>query len=157
MQGEFKYRDSSGNIKTGYMALDDYRLASDHNMRAAAVVNARHSDADPAYGSAFEQGMKYLGIFPKDDPKYGIMATRIRDILDGTCTSKLSGYQMAGGASIVSPKAPVGGGTPASRLFFPEVILGFMQETLEADYGAEDSAWNSMFAMNTSIASEVWT
>lgn len=157
MQGEFKYRDSSGNIKTGYMALDDYRLAADHNMRAAGVVNARHSDADPAYGSAFEQGMRYLGIFPKDDVKHGVLATRIKDIMDGTCTTKMSGYQLAGGGSIVSPKAPIGGATPASRLFFPEVILGTIQDELQADYGQEDSAWNSMFAMNTSIASEVWT
>lgn len=157
MQGEFKYRDSSGNVKTGYMALDDYRIASDNNMRASAVVNARHSDADPQYGTAFEQGMKYLGIFPKDDPRYGVSATRIKDIMDGTCTSKLSGYQLASGGSIVSPKAPIGGGTPASRLFFPEVILGFIQEELQADYGAEESAWNSMFAMNSSITSSVWT
>lgn len=157
MQGEFKYRDSSGNIKTGYMALDDYRLAANSNMRASAIVNARHSDADPQFGTAFEQGMKYLGIFPKDDTKYGVMATRIKDILDGSCTSKMSGYQMAGGGSIVSPKAPIGGGTPASRLFFPEVILGFIAEELQADYGMEEMAWNSMFAMNTSISSEVWT
>lgn len=157
MRGEFKYRASSGNIKTGFLGIDDYRLASENNMRASGVVNARHFDADPAYGSAFEQGMRYLGIYAKDDSKHGIMATRIKDILDGTCTSKMSGYQMAGGASIVSPKAPVGGGTPASRLFFPEVILGFIQDELQADYGAEETAWNSMFAMNTSIASEVWT
>lgn len=157
MQGEFKYRDSSGNIKTGYMALDDYRIASDNNMRASAVVNARHSDADPQFGTAFEQGMKYLGIFPKDDPRYGVSATRIKDILDGTCTAKMSGYQLASGGSIVSPKAPIGGSTPASRLFFPEIVLGFVESELQADYGDEESAWNSMFAMNSSITSSVWT
>ncbi len=157
MQGEFKYRDSSGNIKTGYMALDDYRIAADSQMRAAAVVNARHADADPQFGSAFEQGCKYLGIYPKGDTRYGIKPTTIRAMMDGSCTTQLSGYQMAGGGSVVSPKAPIGGGTPASRLFFPEVILGFIQDELQADYGMEDSAWNSMFAMNTTINSEVWT
>ena len=58
MIGEFKYRDSSGNLKNGYMALEDYQHASNNNMRASGVVNARHADADPQYGSAFEQGMK---------------------------------------------------------------------------------------------------
>lgn len=157
MQAEFKYRDSTGNVKTGYMTLDDYRLAADHNMRASAIVNARHSDADPTYGSAFEQGMKYLGIFPKDDPKFGVFATRVKDILDGTCTTKLSGYQLAGGGSIVSPKAPIGGSTPASRLFFPEVVLNIVDQYLTADYATEESAMNGMFAFNQSIASEVWT
>ncbi len=156
MQGEFKYRDSSGNMKTGYIALEDYRIAADHNMRTAAVVNARHSDADLNVGTAFQQGMKYLGIFPKGDVRYGIMPTTIKAMLDGTCTMQLAGSQLVGG-SLVSPKAPVGGGTPASRLFFPEVILGFIQEELEADYGAEESAWNTMFATNTSVTSEVWT
>jgi hypothetical protein len=157
MQAEFKYRDSTGNIKTGYMTLEDYRLAADHNMRAAAVVNARHSDADPNFGSAFEQGMKYLGIFPRGDRKYGILPTTIKHILDGTCTQQMSGFQLAGGNSIVSPKAPLGSSTPASRLFFPEVVLGFIEETLQADYGVEEAAFNQMFAMNNAITSEVWT
>ena len=157
MRAEFKYRDSSGHIQTGYMAMEDYRLASDHNMRAAAVVNARHADADPNFGSAFEQGCKYLGIFPKGDRKYGIMPTTIKHILDGTCTQQLSGFQLAGGATIVSPKGPIGGSTPASRLFFPELVLGFIEEELQADYGAEEAAFNQMFAMNNSITSEVWT
>lgn len=65
MRAEFKYRDSSGNIQTGYMTLEDYRLASDHNMTAASLVNSRHSDADPQFGSAFEQGCKYLGHLPE--------------------------------------------------------------------------------------------
>jgi hypothetical protein len=157
MQAEFKYRDSSGNIKTGYMSLDDYRLAADHNMTASSVVNARHADADPNFGSAFEQGMKYLGIFPKGDRKYGILPTTIRQIVDGTCTQQMSGFQLAGGNSIVSPKAPIGGSTPASRIFYPEIILSTLESELTADYGMEESAWNSMFAMNSSITSEVWT
>jgi hypothetical protein len=100
--------------------------------------------------------MKYLGIYPKGDMRHGILPTTIRAVLDGSCTMQLAGSQLTGG-SLVSPKAPIGGGTPASRLFFPEVILGFIQEELQADYGAEESAWNTMFAMNTSVTSEVWT
>ena len=157
MRAEFKYRDSSGNIQTGYMTLEDYRLASDHNMTAASLVNSRHSDADPQFGSAFEQGCKYLGIFPKSDRKYGILPTTIKHILDGSCAQQLSGFQLASGATVVSPKGPTSNSTPASRLFFPEVVLGFISEELEANYGAEEAAFNQMFAMNTAITSEVWT
>ena len=156
MQGEFKYRDSSGNIKTGYMALDDYRIAADHGMRASALVNARHFDADPQFGSAFEQGMKYLGVYPRGDTRNGILPTTIKAILDGTCTMQLAGTQLAGG-SIVSPKAPIGGSTPASRLFFPEIVLGFIDETLQGDYAAEESAFSQLFAMQSTINSEVFT
>ncbi len=152
----FKYRDSTGNVKEGMFALEDYRLAADHGMRASALLNARYADADPQFGSAFEQAIRYLGIYPKDDPKYGIVATRIKDIMDGTCTAKMAGYQMAGG-SIVSPKAPIGGSTPASRVLFPEIVLGFIQSELTADYSAEETAFSQMFAMNNSITSDVWT
>lgn len=157
MRAEFKYRDSSGNIQTGYMTLDDYRLAGQNNLTASSVVNARHSDADPNFGSAFEQGMKYLGIFPKGDRKYGILPTTIRQIIDGTCSQQLSGFQLASGTTIVSPKGPIGGSTPASRVFFPEIILATLESELRADYGMEESAWNSMFALNSAITSEVWT
>ena len=156
MQAEFKYRDSSGNIKTGYIGLDDYRHAADHNMRVAGLINRRYSDADPAYGSAFEQGAKYLGIFARADRKYGVLPTTIRAIMDGSCTQQMAGFQLSGG-TIVSPKGPVGGSTPASRLFFPELVLGFIEEELKADYGVEEAAFNRMFAMDTSITNEVWT
>lgn len=157
MIANFRYRDSSGNFKDGTMTLDDYRLASEHNMRAASVVNARHSDADPQYGSAFEQGMKYLGIYPTGDRKYGIMPTTIKSMMDGTCTQQMSGFQLASGGSIVSPKGPIGGSTPASRLFFPEVILGFIEETLTGSYGPEEAGWADMIGITTSIQGDVFT
>ena len=156
MRAEFQYRDSSGNAKTGYMDLADYRLASQHNMTAAGVVNARHADADPKFGSAFVQGCHYLGIHVKANPAAGILPTTIGEVLSGDCIQKYAGTQMAGGM-IVSPKTPIGGSTPSSRLFFPEVVTQLVQQNLNADYTAEMSAWNQMFAITTSITSEVWT
>lgn len=156
MQANFKYRDSSGNAKDGYMALEDYRFAAQNGMSAAAVVNARHRDADPAYGSAFAQGCKYLGIHVKGDASQGIRPSTLRSIETGDCIEQYAGAQLAGGL-IVSPKAPIGGSTPASRIFFPEVVTQLASEALQADYGMEESAWNQMFATTTSINSEVWT
>lgn len=153
----FKYRDSSGNIKEGTLSLEDYRIAADHNMRTSAVVNSRHSDADPQFGSAFEQGAKYLGIFAKGDRRHGIMPTTVKAILDGTCTHQMAGYQLAGGSSIVSPKAPIGNSNTATRLFFPEIVLATIEETLYGDYSQEQAAYNRMFALNTSISGDVYT
>jgi len=156
IEAKFKYRDSSGGIKEGSMSLDDYRLAAQHNMRASAIVNARHSDADPQFGSAFEQGCRYFGIYPRGNVQYGVMPTTLREMLDGSCYTKSGGVSLAGG-SIVSPKTPVGNSTPATRVFFPEVVMAFMQENLDADFGTEEAGLNSMFAMNQSITSEVFT
>lgn len=156
MQVEFKYRDSAGNLKTGYMRLEDYQIASRTRMGASAVVNARHADADPAYGTAFEQGMRYLGIFPKGEPRFGILPSTIGEIMSGECNSKLSGIQMAGG-TIVSPMAPVGNSTPATRIFFPEIVLNIIESSLRADYGMEEAAWNQMFAVDQPINGPVFT
>ncbi|NCC41256.1 MAG: hypothetical protein EOM21_17850 [Gammaproteobacteria bacterium] len=156
MKATFKYRDKSGALKEGFMELNDYRIASDNNMRASAVVNARHHDADPAFGSAFEQGVRYLGIFPKGDTKYGVKPTTLKEMLDGTCTTKMSGFQLASG-SIVSQQTPTNGMIPASSLVVNELILGFIEEELRADYGVEESAWNRMFALNQSISTALWT
>lgn len=159
MKVEFKYRDSAGNVKPGYMQLEDYQLGTRTRMGASAVVNARHRDADPAFGTAFEQGMKYLGIYPKGDPKFGILPTTIGEILSGECMSKLSGIQAATmqmGGTVVSPMNPTGGSTPATRIFFPEVVMNIMETSLRADYGMEESAWNRMFAVDQSIAGPVF-
>ncbi len=156
MKATFKYRDKSGSIKEGFMELGDYRIAADNNMRASAVVNARHSDADPTFGSAFEQGVRYLGIFPRGDLKYGVKPTTMKEMLDGTCTTKMSGYQLASG-SIVSQLTPTNGMQPASSLVVPELILGFIEEELRADYGVEESAWNRMFALNQTVTTALWS
>ena len=156
-QSVFKYRDSSGNLKEGFFSLDDYRIAANNNMSASMVVNARHSDFDPTYGSAFHQGQAYLGIFPRGIPERGIIATSVREVLDGTCASKLSGLQLATGATIVSPNTPVGNSTPVTRLWFAETIRDFIESEMQADYGMEEAAFNGMFAINETINSEVWT
>jgi hypothetical protein len=156
MKAEFKYRNSSGTESTGYMELGDYRLASKSNLTAAGVVNARHADADPRFGSAFVQGCHFLGIFVKGDPALGILPTTVGEALSGDCVQKFAGAQLAGGV-IVSPKSPIGGSTPASRIFFPEVITQIISEVIQADYTTEESAWNQMVAVHTSLSSEVWT
>jgi len=156
-QSVFKYRDSSGNLKEGFFSLNDYRIAADNNMTPSMVVNARHGDFDPAYGSAFHQGQSYLGIFPRSIPERGIIASSVRDVLDGTCASKLSGLQLATGATIVSPNTPIGNSTPVTRLWFAETIRDFIESEMQADYGMEEAAFNGMFAINETINSEVWT
>ena len=89
-QAKFKYMASGGVVKDGELNLEDYRTAADCGMSTTAFINSKYSDADPMYGSAFEQGMQNLGIRTKSDPKMGIVASSVKDILDGTATIKMA-------------------------------------------------------------------
>lgn len=157
----FSYIGSEGRTKTGELKLEHYALAERHNIKTSQLINEVYADADPRYGSAFDQGARSLGIYTKGDPKYGITPTTLRDIMTGECMTRQSAVQMAsspsGGGTIVSPGGPVGSSTPASRVFFPEVVMAAMDEVLKSDYSQEMAIFNSMLASDESIASEVFT
>lgn len=157
----FSYIGSEGRTKTGELKLEHYALAERHNIKVSQLINEVYADAKPEYGSAFEQGARSLGIFTKGDPKYGIVPTTLRDIMTGECMTRMSAVQMAsspsGGGTIVSPMNPIGSSTPASRVFFPEVVMAAMDEVLTSDYSQEMAIFNSMLASDESIASEVFT
>lgn len=153
----FKYRDSTGNVKEGKLELRHYELADRHNMRTSMLLNRVYSDADSdRFGTAFQQGMKYLGIFPKGEPKYGIPATTIRDAMTGECMERAGAVELAGN-TIVAPGGPVGSSTPASRVFLPEVVLDIMNSKLTEDYNPEVAMFNRMIASEQTINSPVYT
>lgn len=161
-EAQFSYFSAStGKPATGVLRLEDYQLAERHGMRVSELVNAKYPDADPRFGTAFQQGMRSLGIFTKGDKEHGITKSTVRDVLTGECTQKLSAVQLASspypGGSIVSPNSPVGSSTPASRVFMPEVVMDIMVENLMSDYGPEMQALNGMLAMTDSIQSEIFT
>lgn len=149
---KFNYINSAGNVKEGELRLEDYREAEKRGMRTSAYVNAKYSDADPKYGTAFQQGMENLGIYTKGDPKRGIVASTVGDILEGTVSSQMAA--VAGG-TIVTPSTQ--GTTPATRVFFPEVVMNLMNEKLIEDYNPEMAIWNRMISGIETINSEMFT
>lgn len=149
----FKYMTESGP-KDGEFALDDYRLAARHNLSAAQLLAARYSDADPKFGTVFEQGLESLGVHLRDDPRRGIRATTVAEMLDGTAT-KMAGETLTKGGMIVTPSAQ--GTTPATRLFFPETVLQVMNEKLTEDYGPELAMFSRMISATETIGSEQFT
>lgn len=152
----FSYMSAaSGQIKQGELTLEDYRIAQQLGMTTAGYINLKYSDADPKYGTAFQQGQQSLGIHTKGDPSRGIVASTIRDILDGTVQKRLAGDQLAAGGLIVAPSQQ--GDTPASRVFYPETVLAIMQEKLMEDYGPEQAIWNRMISNREFIPSEQFT
>lgn len=152
---KFKYINTSGNVREGELRLEDYRTAEQAGMQTAALVNARFPDADPRYGTAFQQGMQSLGIFVKGDPTRGILPTTIREMLDGTAHAKFAGEQTSIGATIIAPSQQ--GTTPATRVFFPEVILQTMNEVLLEDYSPEMQIWRRMISATETIPTAMFT
>lgn len=154
--GHFLYRNSSGNTVQGDISLHDYEIAARLGVSTKAVINAKYPDADPQFGTAWQQGLRSAGIFPKGEPKFGIPSTTIQDAMSGECMNQSGILQLAGN-TISSPSIPVGSSTPASRLFLPEVILGLIESNLQEDWGMEQGMFERMIADDLAIAGPVYT
>lgn len=154
--GKFTYRNTAGNFVEGEISLQDYETAANLSVRTSQVINAKHPDADLSLGTAWEQGKKSVGIYEKGDPNLGIRSPTIREVMNGECMRNGGLLQMSNGV-IVAPSVPVGGSTPASRLFLPEVMLTMVEENLQEDYGPEMMLFERLLADNLSIAGPVYT
>lgn len=150
---KFRYMSEAGP-REGEFSLEDYRLAQRHNLSASQLLAARYSDADPKYGTVFEQGLESLGVHLKDDPRRGIRATTVAEMLDGTST-QMAGETLVKGGIIVAPSQQ--GTTPATRVFFPETVLQVMNEKLVEDYSTEMSIFNRMLSSTETISTEQFT
>ena len=154
--GKFTYRNSAGNFVEGEISLQDYETAANLGVRTSQVINAKYPDADRTLGTAWEQGKKSVGIYEKGNKDLGIKPPTVRDVMNGECMRQGGLLQMAGGV-IVAPSVPVGGSTPASRLFLPELMLEMVEENLQADYGPEMELFERLIADDLSIAGPVYT
>ena len=150
----FKFMSAATGLeKEGKLHLEDYRKAEKLGMSVSGYLSAKYSDADPKFGTAFEQGMQNLGIYAKDDASRGIRATSVADMLNGTV--QMAGENLAQGGTIVSPSTQ--GTTPASRIFFPEVVLSIMNEKLLENHDPESQIWQRMISNRESIDTEMFT
>lgn len=152
---KFKYLNTSGNVCEGELKLEDYKTASKLGMSVSGFLNAKYRDADPKYGTAWEQGLQNLGIHLKDDPSRGIRATTIDQLMEGTTVQMAGEQSNIPGGTIVAPSGSTTS-SPSTRVFFPEVILSTMQEKLLEDYTPELQIWGNMIAMRETIDSEVY-
>lgn len=151
----FRYRAEGGQLKEGVLTLEDYKTAQQMGMTTSGFLNAKYSDADPTYGTAFEQGQQSLGIYVQSDPKHGIIASTLADIMDGTVQKRLAGETLARGGSVVAPSQQ--GTTPASRVFYPETIMQVMNEKLLEDYEPEMQIWERMLSATDYLPTEQFT
>lgn len=153
---KFKYYASGDVLKDGELRLDDYKTAALNGMTVSQLLAKRYPDADvEKYGSVFKQGMQSVGIYTENDYERGIHASKMIDVFNGT-QAQMAGEGLTGpGGAIVSPSQQ--GTTPASRLFFPEVVMQIMNEVLQEDYSLEGRVWDSMIANKETIPTEMFT
>jgi len=154
---KFKYVNQAGNIREGELSLEDYKTASRLGMTVTQLINNKYSDADvQRYGTAFEQGCQNLGIYTKADASHGIRVSKVQDILEGTVTERrMAGEGLSAGGGVVAPSQQ--GTTPASRVFFPEVVMNLINEVLQNDYSTEEAAWGAMIGSKETIDQEQYT
>ena len=155
----FGYMAEGGVRKEGVITLEDYRTAADLGVSVTQLINQKYPDADRAnYGTAFEQGMQSVGVYTRSCPEQGIKVSNVKDILDGSVMARraqMAGEGLTGSGGIVAPSSQ--GTTPASRIFFPEVVLQIMNEVLQDDYSIEQKAWANMVGSRESIPTEMFT
>ena len=156
-EGKFLYKSAStGKFEEGHISLQDYETAAKMGVTCAQVINAKYADADPQFGTAFEQGKASLGLYVKPKPEFGIQSTTFRDAMNGDCMSQGGLFALAGN-SIAAPSVPKDGtATPATRLFLPQIMLDMIEESLIADNNPELQAFNQMVADSFSIAGSVY-
>jgi len=145
---------TEAGLRDGEFSLEDYRIAARNNMSAAQLLGRKYSDSDPQYGSVFHQALESLGVYLKDDPKRGIRATTVAEMMDGTAT-QMAGETLSRGGMIVAPSQQ--GTTPATRVFFPETVLQIMNEKLIENYDTEMGILDRMISNTESIATEQFT
>lgn len=124
------------------LSVETYRAAADAGMSFRQYVNQTHPTNAERDGAAFDQFLEQCGIFVKGNKDYGLKASTMEDVLNPK--------EAASGGVITRD------GIPASRLLFPAVILGVIEDKLSVDYATNPNALSSMLATEDSIQGDRW-
>lgn len=137
-------RDGSRQEVT--LTLEDHREADAKGISFAAHINTKY-DADPAYGSAFEQALQSNEIFMKPNKDFGIKAPTVAKILSENYDVNMGAINRGGDRDPFSPQG---------RLIFGSALLEIISNQLMEDNGSYEAVFNRLVAMNTSVDSPRW-
>lgn len=152
LQSQFSYiaraEDGTVSRKTADIQLEDYQAAATKGLSLKQYINAKCRDADPDYGDAFGQAVQGLGCYNRVHGQgAGMMSPTLAQVFKG---------HMAGPAQTASMgtiTAPTGKDTtPAGRIFYPEIVMDMMRESLLRDNSDVEDGFNSMIAITDNIA-----
>lgn len=140
--------------KTVDVELNDYKVAAAANMSFKQHINAKCSDSDPAYGSAFNQAVQAMGCYNR---VHGQNAGLISPTLKQVYTGMEAGVAVnnVGMSTITSPDGT--DHTPAGRIFYPEIVMDMMRDSLLRDNSDVEDGFNSMIAITDNVAGALYT
>jgi hypothetical protein len=90
-------------------------------------------------GTAFEQMCEQAGVFVRGNSEFGLKPSKMSDVLSPK------------EASVITRE-----GVPASRLLFPAIMLGVIEDKLQVNYDTNPGALDKMVAQDDSIEGERW-
>lgn len=132
------YTAADGSRQQVPLDVSMYREAAEAGMSLRQLLNSRHGDVNAERdGTAFEQICASERIVLRGDPRTGMRASTVREMMDGS----------GPGMSAAVTKEAV----PASRLLFPAAVMGLVEDRLAVDLSQTENVFNSLVAYEESI------
>ncbi len=138
-------------LKTADVELEDYKRAASAGVSFKQYINSKHSDADANYGDAFSQAVQAMGAGNRIHGGSRIVSSTLAQIHAGMEAGPASNIQAG---TLVAPDGS--DTTPAGRVFYPEIVLDMMRESLATDYSDIITGFDSMIAVTENIAGSVY-
>jgi len=144
--------DGKTTLKTVDVELEDHKRAANAGVSFKQLINSRCEDADPAYGDAFNQAVQAMGGASKVHGGTGKMSPTLAQLYAGATAGPANAINM--GSTITSPDGT--DKTPAGRIFYPEIVMDMMRDSLSRDNSDIEQGFNSMIAVNENISGGVY-
>ena len=140
---KLSFTGASGKLAEADLHVEDYRAAADAGVSLSQHYANKYPTAE-GKATAFQQFCVASGIRVRSDPKTGLNATSMKELLNDS-PSKQAGV-------ITRPDGSDRGGT-AGRLLYPEVMLQLIQSNLTENKEDYLQPWESAIALRTTVTS----
>ena len=135
------FYDEQGQVQQVEVSLDLVREASDNGMSVRDWVNTIYPTDANAYGDAFTQFCASEGLVLRTTKKAGLRAPSLQSVLDGKPKME------ATGAVVRNP-------SQQARVLLMPAIGALIEDKLTGDMDMHASAFDSMIALDDTIADE---
>ncbi len=136
--------------KTGAIEVIDVDLAMYEVAASQKTSLSQHLErtyghrTDLSKGSVMEQAMASSGIRTKFDPRTGLGASTLKEVIDGSAAMQMADND-------ITRSSGQGNNTPASRILFPEVVLQLVPAVLQEDNSDFMGAYSRMVATTVTV------
>lgn len=126
-----------------------YKQAIDENMRVPALINAQYPDADPKYGTAFQQLCASNGLALVGKNQFGLRASSLYDILEGNAG-------MGASSAAASRERSTQDGGTQSRILFPSLVIEMVEDMYYDSKSDEDANFRSLVKVTVPIGDDMY-